>query len=449
MKGRKARGILPFLFPASLLAVACQAHAAGYAIKEQSATLLGTAFAGSLAGAEDPSYMFFNPAALAYQEGTRLELVASDIIPVSKLEKAEAETVSGTTVTGRSTKGNVAERIHLPAFYLSHALNPQWRVGLAVTAPFGLETHYPDGWVGRYHSIDSELKSVNIAPTLAFRPLPWLSLGLSLQAQYVDARLTNAVDFGSIGAAAGIPGASPAAQDGHARLDGNDWGFGYALGAIVEPWQGTRIGIGYRSEVDHRLHGRLDYTLDGAGIGAALAAATGRFVDTGASADLTTPASVGVGFTHQLTPRLTIAADATFTAWGQFDELRVRFDNPNESDSVTEEKWNGSWFYAVGATYRPSETLTFRIGAAYDESPIPNRYRTPRIPGDNRLWLAAGAAWEPSPWFSLNVGYTHIFVGDSSIQLDTTGAGNTFRANLDASYDNRIDILSLSARLRF
>lgn len=425
------------------------ARAAGFALKEQSATALGNAFAGATAAAEDPSFMFFNPAALGYQEGGQVQFVVSRIVPRSKLESASATTVTATAVGGRSSKGDIAEDETVPALYATYALDDVWRFGLALTVPYGLETHYPDGWVGRYHAIDSELKTVNIGPTVAVRPLPWLSLGFGAQIQYIDARLTNAVDFGTIGAVAGIPGAVPTTQDGRSRLEGDDWAYGFTLGAILEPRRGTRLGVGYRSKIDHNLKGEVDFTLDNAGIGAALSAATGRFVDSDASARLTTPQSISFGIFQQVNQEWAVMADAVYTDWNEFDELRVKFDNPAEADNVTEEKWKGSWFYAVGATYRPREDLALRFGMAYDQTPIRTRYRTPRIPGNDRFWLTAGLSWAPTSWFDLALGYTHIFVDDSEVRQETAGVGNTFRAELDASYENSIDIVTVSARLRF
>ena len=46
-------------------------------------------------------------------------------------------------------------------------LGDRVRAGLGITAPFGLRTSYPDEWVGRYHAVDSELRTVNINPALA------------------------------------------------------------------------------------------------------------------------------------------------------------------------------------------------------------------------------------------------------------------------------------------
>lgn len=429
---------------AGCLAGASDAAAAGFFIREQSASGLGTAFAGVTAAAEDPSHMFFNPAALGFQEGIRAQAIGSLILPRAELEEATATTAGGAPISGRTHKGDVAEDALVPTFYGSWQLSPQWYVGLGVNAPWGLTTRYPDDWVGRYHGIDSELRSVNVGPTVALRPVPGFAIGAGLQIQYVDARLTNAVDFGTIGG-----GASSPATDGKAELEGDDWALGFTLGLIADLTASTRVGLAYRSEVEHTLEGDVDFTLDGAGVGAAISAATGTFVDTGAKADVTTPESVSFGFVQQLAEGWDLRGEAAFMRWSRFEELRVRFDNPAQPDSVTEENWDDSWFFALGSTYRAREDLRLRIGVAHDQTPIRAKFRTPRIPGNDRTWIAVGATWEPAPWLSLDVGYTHIFVEDSEVRLTAAGVGNATRGNLSARYDNGIDIVTLAGRIRF
>src|SRR3954447_25162999 len=59
-------------------------------------------------------------------------------------------------------------------------------------------------------------------------------------------------------------------------------------------------------------------------------------------------------------------AEAQWTQWSSFDELKVKFDNSAQPDNVTKENWHDSWFYAVGATWRPLDQLTLRTGVALD-----------------------------------------------------------------------------------
>jgi len=421
--------------------------AAGFALKEQSASALGYAFAGATAAAEDASFAFFNPAAFAQQPERTFVAVASAILPRSELQGASATTVLGTATGGRTHRGDIAKDAFLPALYAGWRVTPQLALGLQINAPFGLETNYPANWVGRYHALHSSLETVTVTPTVAVRPTSSFAFGLGLQIQHARARLSNAIDFGTIGATVGIPGSVPAAQDGRAELEGDSLGVGLVAGLLWEPRDGTRIGLGYRSQVRHNLRGDVDFTPDGAGIAAILSALTGRFLDTGAEARITLPDQISVGLYQEITDDVALVAEAQLTRWSLFDELRIRFDNPAEPDNVTEENWEDSWFFALGALWRPTESLTLRLGAAHDQTPVRTRYRTPRIPDNDRWWLAAGLGWRPHPNFAVDLAYTHIFVEDSRVRLTTAGAGNTFRGNLDARYDNAIDIVTLSGRI--
>lgn len=440
--------ILPLASAMALLAA--EAHAAGFAIREQSATAQGNAFAGATAGAEDPSYMFFNPAALAYQEGTQAVVLQNIVLPTIDLEDSRGSTVQGVGTGGRRSDPDVGRDAIIPAMYGSWELDPAWHLGLAVTVPFGLSTDYSDGWTGRYHALHSSVKSININPAVAWRPLPWLSLGGGVQAQYLDAELSSAIDFGTIGAVSGVPGSVPTQQDGRVQVRGDDVSMGWNVGAIVEtPVEGLRLGVAYRSEVEHRLTGDADFTLDSDGIGSAIKGATGRFRDTGVSADLTTPAMLSFGFHQTLNEQWSVQGELAWTQWSSFDELVVRFDNDAESPSVTEERWNDVWFAALGATWRPDPDLALRAGVAYDQSPTTDRHRSPRIADGDRYWMALGGTWQANDWLSLDASYAHIFVDDTTVDQDTSGAGNTFRGNLEASYETHIDLIAIAARIRF
>lgn len=443
---------LPFAVLLAALALAASAGtaaASGFALKEQSASAQGNAFAGAAAGAEDVSAMFFNPAALARQSGSQAAAVLSFIAPQADFEKGRASTAAGTPIAGGADPGDAAEDALVPALYLGWAATDDLRLGLGVNAPFGLETRYPRDWIGRYHAVHSRLKTVNINPALAWRVSDRISLGAGFQAQWAWAELTNAVDLGTIGAAAGVPGALPGAQDGFADLEGDDWGYGWNAGVLLEPAEGTRLGVSYRSRIEHTLEGDVDFTLDPAGVGAALRAGAGLFRNTDAKADLTTPEAWAFGIHHEITPRFAVMAEADFTRWSRFEELRIEFDNPAQPDSVTEEDWRDTWFYALGATFRPAEAWTLRAGVAHDETPVPDRTRTPRIPDGDRTWLSLGVGWRPAAPLSFDAAYTHIWVDDAELDLRTTGIGNASRGNLSGSYDNAIDIATVQIAWRF
>ncbi|MEQ9331381.1 outer membrane protein transport protein [Thalassobaculum sp.] len=449
-RGRSGRILL--IAMAGAWAPALEAQASGYQLREQSATAQGNAFAGAAAGGDDMSAMFFNPASMTQFTGDGAALHLSYIAPRVELDGAAASTVLGTPIAGNASDDNAAVTVLVPALYGMWQASEDWRVGLSVNVPFGLETDYSRDWVGRYQAVGSQVKTINVSPQVAWRATPWLSLGAGIQAQYIDATLSNAVDFGTIGRAAGISAAVPGSrsQDGFSEVQGDDWGYGYSLGAVAEPVDGTRIGLSYRSRVEHGLKGDAAFDLGSSGVGTALAAATGAFRDTGASAAVTTPASLSIGVRQRVSPEWTVMGGLEWTEWSVFDELRIEFDNAAQSDSVTREDWKDTWFASLGATYRPADSpWTFRAGVAYDQAPLDTGNRTPRIPDGDRYWLSAGASYQPTPWLSVTAAYTHLFVADAELDLGTSDTGSTFRGNLTGNYESSVDIVAVSARLLF
>jgi long-chain fatty acid transport protein len=317
MRGSKHWGIAGAA--AALITSFCDAapsQASAFFIRDQSAAALGNAFAGSTAGADDISYMFFNGAALARQEGRQATSVGNLILTHAKFRDGNATTAEGTSIEGGEGGRNSGGAVMVPAMYALWDPSDSFEeirklaLGVAINVPFGFETDYEDGWIGRYYALQSRLRSVDLNPVVAYEALPGLSLAIGLQAQYVDAKLTNAIDFGTLGALNGVPGAEPAAQDGFAKVSGDDWGFGYTAGILFEPWPGTRFGAAYRSQIHHQLKGDARVHLDNAGTGAALGATAGT---TAAKASLTTPEIVSFGAYHELNSSWAVMADASWT----------------------------------------------------------------------------------------------------------------------------------------
>jgi long-chain fatty acid transport protein len=167
-----SRTALPASTAIVLVLTAQQALAAGFAIREQSGTAQTSAFAGATSAAKDVSYMYFNPAALALQDGHQAHVSLSYILPESKFKDGDATTSAaiggGIAIGGGDNAGDIGEDALVPALYLSTELTEGLTLGLGVTAPFGLTTEIDDGWIGRYHALDSELRSFNINPAVAF-----------------------------------------------------------------------------------------------------------------------------------------------------------------------------------------------------------------------------------------------------------------------------------------
>lgn len=449
-----SRATFPFtlkpLMMISLAACATPSQGAGFALIEQSVSGLGNAYAGAAASAEDASTNFFNPAGLTRLTGTQINAGAHIVAPMAKFrDSGSVSSLPGSPAlfgTDGSDGGKVGAA---PNLYYATELSDDLRFGLGINAPFGLSTDYSDQWRGRYHALKSELITVNINPNLAYKAGDRLSLGFGVNFQYIKAELSNAIDVGTICAAVAGAGACagqnllPLQTDGKQELEGDDWSYGFNLGLLYEFDEDSRVGFAYRSKVKQELDGDVAFTVP-AGL-AAFAPIAANFQNTGITADVELPETASLSLYHKTSERVAVLADVTYTKWSRFEELRVLRDNGSVL-TAQPEQWDNSWRYSLGANYYIHPEWTLRTGIAYDETPIPDAsLRTPRIPGNNRRWIAFGFSHHPSEHFTVDFGYAHLFVSDTPINNSEVTTGHT----LIGHYEAGVDIFSVALNWDF
>lgn len=429
--------LLPLFLALEFVGTTSTAVASGFAILEQSVRGLGSAFSNS-AAADDASTIFFNPAGLTRLSTNSAIAAGYYISPTALFQDRGSVVVTGAPLTG-GDGGDGGVDIFVPNFYAVWNASDRVKLGLGVNSPFGLKTRYDRDWVGRYYAINSELVTININPTVAAKLTENLSLGAGINLQYAEAKLSNAIDFGLIGASR--LRTSPQATDGSVELEGDDWSWGYNLGLLYEPNRKTRLGLAYRSAITHDLAGEADFNVPAA---VSALTATGRFQDGSIDAELNLPDTLSLNAYHQISSRIALTGDVTWTNWSRFEELRVTFDNPVEPDNVQPENWHDTVRYSVGINYTLSPAWELRAGVAYDPSPVDSTYRSPRIPDNNRTWLAIGATFKASDAISFDVGYAHLFVDDSEIDLSSSTSGN-----LRGQIDSDVDVVGLQLTWKF
>ena len=395
------------------------ANAAGFALIEQSASGMGNAYAGGGAVAEDASTIYSNPAGMTYIEGTQLVGALHLIKPNAAFNdngSVKAFSSPAALVPAGGNGGDAGNLAFVPNIYFKTDLSDSIKLGVGVNAPFGLKTEYDPTWLGRFQAIKSEVKTVNINPALAIKVNNQLSLGFGVSAMWAQATLTRAVN-------------RVIAPETTVKIKGDDWGFGFNLGAIYQATPDTRIGAAYRSKVDQVLEGDSS---------SALVAA----LNTGVKASISLPENFSVSVFSRLNNTWDLMGDVTWTHWSRFKELRIDFANALP-DSVTTENWSNTMRYSIGANYHYSDAIKLRAGLAYDEEALSDQYRTARIPGNDRKWVSLGANWKATPNSSLDVGYSHLFISDASINDDQSAAAKGRNGIVKGSYDGNVDILSL------
>ncbi len=442
-----------------------QASAAGFALIENSASGMGNAFAGGAAIADDASTVWFNPAGMMRLKGDQMSAALHVISPSAQFNDGGSTQSNGTTdIIGNEDDGGVTAVV--PNFYYVTELSESSRFGVGVTVPFGLSTDYDEDWVGRYHATKSEVQSININPSFAFKHNDKLSLGLGLSIQYLEATLENHIDsaltcIGLLQAAGQTAGAAQTAcvggaglqpgniaQDSRQSLNADGWNWGWNIGALYDIDAQSRLGVAYRSSVEANVDGAVDFAVDPAfqGVIDGLGPLSGFLSNTGVTSGIDLPAQLSVSYVRDINSDFTLMADITWTEWSNFNALVIEFDNLVQPTSVQPENWEDSYRFAVGGNYRLDEKMLLRMGVALDQTPIPSAEdRTARIPGEDRKWLSLGLSYTIDNNTSIDVGYSHLFVSDTEINNAVPNSGQI----LLGEYEADVDIFSVQGNYKF
>ncbi len=426
------------LTSALLLALAApSAMASGFALIEQSASGQGLSYAGSAVNTEDSSVMWFNPAGLTEINGNQAIVGGHVILPKADFTNDGSLIFVDTPGEQENFGGdaNGATAGFVPNIYWKGDYQ-DYSVGLGINVPFGQHISYDENWVGRYHATETDLKTLNINPSIARKVNDKLSLGFGLNAQYVDVVLEQKVNQLALGS-----------MDGNAKVTGSSWAFGYNLGLLYKASEDLNIGLSYRSKITHDVDGKVRYgninnTTDLGALNPAYAGLTVADIlyNADASATVNLPASASLAADYKISDKTQLLASATWTGWSAYDELVVEFDN-GSPDSESNQNFDDSMRYALGVSHQLNSKVKLRTGVALDQTPVPNsESRSPRTPDNDRKWVSVGLGYKANKNLNVDIAYSYIFANESNVDYMTySSLGDSL---LKGSYDSSVEIFS-------
>ncbi len=394
---------------AMIMASGSNAWAAGYSTELTSTSGLGNSYAGSVTGIHDVSDMFFNPAVLTDVKNG--EAIAS----FSYLD-ININAKNGSDGNGGSQKGNVHDagvNAFVPALYAAKRVNDDTVLGLAITSPFGLATRYNNGWQGSDRALASSITTININPTVGYKVNDKFSLGAGVQAQYYEAKLT-----------------SNTASNYYTKLHSSGWGYGYNLGAKYQVNQDLKLGLGYRSKIEHDLAGGIN--------------AQG-LVTSDAGSKTTTPESLTAGAAYKINQDVELAYDVTWTRWSRLKSLEVNVYQNQNYNMASSYNWHDSFLHSIGANFKTSDKFLLRTGLAYEKEAMTDANRNPTVPLSDKFWASVGFNYKINPTLSIDAAYVHQFYKTARSNLNASG----FSGSMSTKYQTRVDVLSLAVKKEF
>jgi len=359
--------------------------AGGFKIQDQSTRGMGMADA-YIAGVEDSSAIYYNPAALT--KLSRPEFMSNLYIAHST-----------TYYDGENVDFSSDNRTYLvPNIYAATPLEDydKLSLGIGFYSPFGLGSQWGDNFppnTNNQRILLGEIALVNVNPTVAYEISDRLSIGVGIDylVSQVDQKYTR------------IYGPT---TEGDVKLDGFGHDWGYNLGLQWQVSEDIIFGLTYRSQIKVDYDGEMKLenfpimTSSPSGM-------IFRDIETDLETQIDYPAILGTGISWQATDALRFELAAEWTKWSTRSKQVIETDGvPGVMPAKSQPQnldWQDSWVYMLGAEYNVSEKWTIRTGYGYNETPIPDHTADPTQPTGDTHALAIGASYKATESLLLDI----------------------------------------------
>lgn len=351
---------------ALLVGMGTTAFAGGYRVALQGVRQASMGLTGVM-HAKDASVAFFNPAGLAFVDA-KISVAAGGFgiqnnvewQNPSTLEKAKTDNPMGTPIY----------------FAASYRPVDDVTLGVSFTTPFGSTLKWPADWSGRSNVQEIELKSYFIQPTIAFKFNDWFSAG----AGFIYA-------MGSVNLQRNI---AVAGNNIGLEIDDTDaHGLGFNVGAYFKPSERVNIGLAYRSKVDMKAnYGETKWTDVPSAVTGTMPFSADQF-----SAMLPLVSEFSAGISYKVTPKLTLAGEASVHGWGSYHSLDINLENTTTGETTVSHQtknYKDRAVWKIGAEYQATDMLAVRLGYYFDEFVTPSKYWSPETPDVTRNSITGG-----------------------------------------------------------
>ena len=398
-----------------------------FSIAEQGAKAAGMATAYTSI-ADDGSAIYYNPAGIAFQAGTHLQMDAIAVVGLFRF--FPSATQPGVTVPPNGYSGSVKPHfIPVASMYATKQLSPKLTIGFGVYVPFGLAanfTNFNDGdpavtkYPGRFAGTRDALQSYWIQPTVAYRITPNSSIAIGVALVhthlFIEQSILNpqddALTFGREAAKTIFPGLDQeqAARsiarllpEGRSRIAGTSNSPGFAAGYMFKhPRTKTSFGLNFRSAVTNHLKGKASFAF---GNDFALRSFLDdnllqkAFPTQDIKGSFTTPANYAVGISNSAFWNTTFSFDFRLQDYTRFSSVPLNFSQTeatNKDVRTPAERrlvfdFRDSFQLCFGAEKVLLPNMTVRAGYWFDRSPVVDKSVGPLFPDANRHGFTIGA----------------------------------------------------------
>jgi long-chain fatty acid transport protein len=386
----------------ALFSIPLAMYGQGFQVNLQGQKQIGMGGAGS-ALALDEASIFYNPGAVAFLEHNSVSAGVSPLLFKSAFKLA-----------GSSNTEFVKDKVAPPfEFYATWGpKSNRWKLGLGVYTPFGGAVDWGNEWSGRYALTSLDLKAIYIQPTISIK----LSDAIGIGGGFV-------YNHGIVDLQRALPVNFPDGTPGHAQLKGSGKGYGWNAGIYIKTLSKLSFALTYKSKVVTKLEGgdaifTVPKSLE-------TSFPQGNYFN----AELPLPATLTLGVGIPLSPKTTLAFDASLVQWHIYKDLSFDYsiNTPVLADTHSPRNYRDGANFKIGVQHKATDNLSLRLGAGYAVSPVQDGYVTPEAPDANRYLLTAGLGYTFGKHFEMNASFLFEDVESRTQKNIETGLNGTFK----------------------
>lgn len=395
-----------FIAAAIVIACAGSAMAEGYQVNTLSTRQIGMGHTGTALHLGSESQIF-NPAGLGWLD-KNVELKAS-VTPIFSTVKA----TQGENVYETESKASTPMSINV-----GFSIYENFKAGVSFYTPYGSSIDWTNNWPGACLNQSVDLKMFTVQPTLAYRPIPNLSIGVGAMITWGNVNLNKGlISPSSYAVLQQINGLTPEGYvtPASVNLDGTaETTVGINAGIMWDINDQWTVGFSYRSKMNMKVkNGTASLRFANETAKQLLENQLGLIDQSRFVASMPAVAVWNLGVAYKPIPRLTLAADFQLSQWKAYDCLDITFpDLPAEAQAVFNQhiikNYKNSMTYHLGAEFAMTDRLDLRAGIMIDTTPVDDNNYNPETPGTTRIEPSCGFSFRPIDRLSIDVAFMYV-----------------------------------------
>ena len=340
-------------------------------------------------------------------------------------------------------------------------------VSIALTAPLFMGAYLPEDAPTAYNLIGGHFLVLSATAGVAWQAHPKIAIGGSLSYNHMRISLAQKMSLVDALTPKGArPNLSAIPQQfldaiGDLRMDydGVDHGMGWALGILVQPIKGFRIGLAYTGAMQAYFEGPVSFTgtneraqNDPSILKSAMVLAQYKLPKE-LGIELPIPHNIQGGINIQLSPHLEVGFDVRLWLYNLIEKqaLVPIYDEsepgkmPLTEESLSRDKdFNISYQVGGGLMFRPfghDDRVQIMFGVGYDHSPTPPKSFTLDNAATTHTKISLGLRWRilqnwrMAATYFINIGQPmDIKVSQTNPPTNVRGAGLSHSPGLEVEY---------------